>query len=215
MDLGKDNYTTAAGVQTYLDRTLTANENTILGYVIPAVSRWIDRTIGTNFDDVKNNGRGLESRFFKGGYQNINIDRCQGITLTQAVNPYDLSVWYTYSTPLEYIAEPYNLTIKNSLVMKVNEFTGDNLRWPGDDIGIKVTAWFTEYDYVNNKIPNDIVLLANHMCAVWLQNNQNAEPIQRESVEGHLIIKRVDDLLLSDPMVTRIVDSRSDIWLED
>jgi hypothetical protein len=99
--------------------------------------------------------------------------------------------------------------------MKANEFTGPDLKFPGDSEGVLVTAIFTEYDYVNNCYPNDIVLLCNHLCGVWLQNNQNAEPVQREAVEGHMVIKRTDDLLASDPMFTRVLDSRSEAWLED
>lgn len=216
MDAGKDSYTTPTAVQTYLDRTLTANELAILNYVIPAVSRWIDRTLGTNFDDVKNNGRGLEAKHFQGGLREISIKPCQGITLVQAINPYDFSVWYTYTQPLEYTQEPIDSPIKRSLRMKLNEFTGNNLAWPGegDPDLVQVTAWFTEYDYVNNQIPQDIVTLCNHVSAVWLQNNQNAEPIQREQVEGHLVMKRIDDLLLSDPMVTRVIQSREEVWLD-
>ena len=216
MDYGKDPYTTAAAVQAYLDRTLTSNEMGALAYVIPAVSRWIDRTLGTNFDDVKNNGRGLEAKHFQGGLREISIKPCQGITLVQAINPYDFSVWYTYSSPLEYTAEPLDQPIKKSLRMKLNEFTGNNLAWPGegDPDLVQVTAWFTEYDYVANSYPNDIVLLANHVSAVWLQNNQNAEPVQKESVEGHMVIKRIDDLLASDPMVTRVIQSREEVWLD-
>jgi len=217
MDYGKDSYTTAAQVQTYLDRTLDANEIAILEYVIPAASRWIDRALGTNFDDAKNNGRGLEQKHFSGGNREISIKHCQGITLVQSLNPYDLSVWYTYTSPLEYTAEPFDLPVKTSLRMKMNEFTGSNLMWPGygDPDLVGVTAYFTEFDYVNNCYPKDIVALCNYASAVWLQDNQNAEPIQREQVEGHMVIKRIDDLMASDPMLTRLLQSREEVWLEE
>lgn len=223
MDYGKDSYTTVTSVQTYLDRTLTANEQSILAYVIPAASRWIDRVLGTNFDNLNNTipfgtaGSGWSQRFFAGGYNEINITPCQQITKVEAMNPYDLSVWYTYSTPLEYAQEPYNVPVKNSLRLKMNEFTGGGagLVWPGDEQGIRVTALFTEFDYVANDYPGDIKTLCNHIAAVWMQNNQNAEPIQRESLEGHLVIKRIDDLLASDPMMTRVIESRQQVWLEE
>lgn len=213
MDYGKDNYTTAAAVQTYLDRTLDANENSILVYVIPAASRWIDRALGTNFD----NNVVPKTLHFAGGHREINIRGCQNITAVQSLNPYDFSVWYTYSTPLEYTAEPYDTPVKKSLRMKANEFTGGGLEWPGkgDPDDIAVTGQFTEYDFVNNCYPNDIVLLCNHIAGVWLQNNQNADPVQRESIEGHNVMKRIDDLLASDPMYQRVLDSRSEVWLEE
>jgi hypothetical protein len=223
MDYGKDSYTTVNAVQTYLDRTLTSNEQAILAYVIPAASRWIDRSLGTNFDNLNNiipfgtAGSGWTQRKFAGGQNEINITPCQNIILVQAVNPYDFSVWYTYSTPLEYVAEPYNLNVKSSLRLKMNEFTGGDagLTWPGDEQGIMVTALFTEFDYVANDYPSDIKTLCNHISAIWLQNNQNAEPVQREQVEGHMVIKRIDDLIASDPMVTRVIDSRAQVWLDE
>jgi hypothetical protein len=223
MDYGKDSYTTAAAVQTYLDRTLTSNELLILAYVILAASRWIDRTLGTCFDNLNQAafgqpGSGASQKRFAGGFREINIKPCQQITAVQAINPYDFSVWYTYTQPLEYTQEPYDQPVKRSLRMKLNEFTGDNLKWPGEPgevDTIQVTGLFTEYDYVNNCYPNDIVLLCNHIAAVFMQNNQNAEPVQREAVEGHLVIKRIDDLLLSDPMVNRVLQSREEVWLEE
>lgn len=221
MDLGTDSYTTTAAVQTYLDRTLSANEIAILAYVIPAASRWIDRTLGTRFDNLPTNipfgtpGSGWTQQHFAGGYREISIRPCQQITLVQAINPYDFSVWYTYSSPLEYTAEPYDLPVKTSLRMRANEFTGRDIKWPGNENSIMVTALFTEYDYVKGQYPSDIVLLCNHISAVWLQNNQNAEPVQREQIEGHLVMKRIDDLLLSDPMVTRVVQSREQLWLDE
>jgi len=223
MDYGKDSYTTAAAVQVYLDRTLTSNELTILANVIPAASRWIDRTLGTNFDNLNQAafgqpGSGATQKHFAGGYREISIKPCQQITAVQAINPYDFSVFYTYQTPLEYVASPYDQPVKRSLIIKLNEFTaspGDQLKWPGDENGIMVTGLFTEYDYVNSCYPNDIVLLCNHISAVWLQNNQNADPFQREQVEGHLVMKRIDELLLSDPMVNRVLQSREEVWLDE
>lgn len=220
MDYGKDSYTTATAVQTYLDRTLDTNENNILAYVIPAASRWIDRTLGTCFDNLNTAafgqpGSGASQKYFTGGHREINIKPCQQITAVQAISPYDFSVWYTYSQPLEYTQEPYGFPVIRSLRMKENEFTGMNLKWPGDVNGVMVTGLFTEYDYVNSTYPSDIILLCNHISATWLQNNQNAEPVQREAVEGHMVIKRIDDLLASDPMVTRVLDSRQEVWLEE
>ena len=223
MDYGKDSYTTAAAVQTYLDRTLTTNELTILANVIPAASRWIDRTLGSNFDNLNQAafgqpGSGATQKHFSGGHREINIKPCQQITAVQAINPYDFSVFYTYSQPLEYVQDPYDQPVKRSLIIKLNEFTaaeGDKLVWPGDNNGIMVTGLFTEYDYVNSCYPNDIVLLCNHISAVWLQNNQNADPLQREQVEGHLVMKRIDELLLSDPMVNRVIQSREEVWLDE
>jgi hypothetical protein len=221
VDYGKDDYTTIAGVQTYLDRTLSADEQNTLTYVITAASRWIDRTLGTNFDKLSTTipfgqpGSGWTQKHFGGGLQEINIRPCQQITLVQAINPYDFSVWYTYTTPLEFVAEPYDYAVKRSLRMKMNEFTGNNLRWPGDQNGIMVTALFTEYDYVNDNYPQDIIMLCNHISAVWMQNSQNTENTEKEMVEGHTVQKRLDDMLKNDPMVSRVIESREEIWLDE
>lgn len=211
MDYGSDSYTTAAQVQTYLNRTLSASETSALGIVIPATSRWIDRALGTTFSNITTPA----TKHFRGGFRNINIQPCQSITAVSALNPYDMSVWYTYTAPLEYIAEPYDLPVKKYLQMRRNEFTGHNLKFPGDDVSIAVTALFTEYDFANNKYPEDIVLLCNHVSAVWLQNAINADGVMRESIEGHEIIKKLDDILEKDPMVQRVLHTRQDIWLED
>lgn len=224
-EYGNDSYTTVAAVQTYLDRTLSASELAVLAYVIPAVSRWIDRTLGTCFDnlptgvpfDAANPANplcGWSQKHFGGGYNEINVRGCQQILLVQAVSPYDNSVWYTYTSPIEYIAEPYDYAVRRSLRMRRNEYSTE-MRWPGGVDGILVTALFTEYDYVNDCYPSDIVLLANHVCAIWLQNNQNADAIQTEQVEGHKIIKRLVDLMATDPMVTRVLQSREEVWLEE
>lgn len=226
MDYGNDSYTTVAGVTAYLDRVLTANEQAILAYVIPAASRWIDRTLGTTFDNLATNvpfditnptnpACGWKQRHFSGGVREINIRGCQQILFVQALNPYDNTVFYTYSAPLEYVAEPYDYPVKRSLRMKANEFTGHDLRWPGDDNGILVTALFTEYDYVNSRYPSDIQTLVNHVCGVWLQNNQNTDAVMKESVEGHMVQKHLEDLLANDPMVTRVIDSRAEVWLDE
>lgn len=216
MDYTNDLYTTASQVATYLSRTLTATETSSLAFVIPTASRWIDRTLGTNFGYLdKTDNANWTSRQFKGGFNRINIDPCQSITKVEAVNVYDNSVWYTYRTPLEYIAEPYNLPVHNELVLRSNEWNGGATGWPGDDIAIKVTALFTEYDYVNNAYPNDIVLLANHISAVFLAEFQNTDVISEEQIEGHRIMKNPSDILETDPMVWRILDSRKQIWLED
>ena len=218
MDYGQDNYTTPTNVQTYLGRTLTAQENGILVYVIPAASRWIDDALGTIFDDVVTNGTGVTSRQYRGGFQRINIDPCQSISAVQAINPYNNTVWYTYSTPLEYIQEPYNLPVKTELIMRVNEFTGNNLDWPGGDISIRVTGLFTSYDYVHNQIPFDIQMLVNHISSVFMQNYQNTDVFVREGIEGFVAQKNMNnmnDILKDDPMVTRILAKYERIWLED
>lgn len=221
MDYGTDSYITASDVQTYLNRTLSANENTVLTFVIPAVCRWIDRALGSCFDKLDTNDpNSWTKRYFKGGYREINIHHCQQITKVEAINPYDFSVWYTYSTPLEYTQEPYNLPVKTSLRMRLNEFTGKDLKWPGDgDLeSIGVTALFTEYDYTADDYPKDIKQLACHISAVWLQLNKNTTVMTRTSIEGFEMQKNLNnmnDILENDPMVTRVLESRQEVWLEE
>lgn len=224
MDYGQDSYTTVADVQTYLARTLSSQEQSILAYVIPAVSRWIDRATGSCFDNLESSipwgsaGTKFTQKHFPGGYREISIKPCQQIQLVQAINPYDFSVWYSYSSPLEYTAEPYDLPVKRSLRMKMNEFTGNDLKWPGDVDGVMVTALFTEFDYTANDYPSDIKLLANHIASVWLQNNKNTQVWTRQSIEGFEYQKNLNnmnDLLENDPVVTRVLQSREEIWLEE
>lgn len=221
MDYGKDSYTTSTSIQAYLHRTLSANELTVLGFVIPAVSRWIDRALGSCFDNLdQNNPSNFTTRYFNGGVREINIHPCQQIVSVQAINPYDMSVWYTYSTPLEYTQEPFNLPVKTSLRLRLNEFTGNDLNWPsgGNPESIAVKALFTEYDYVRGGYPQDIIMLANHISAVWLQNNRNSTVMTRSSIEGYEMQKNLNnlnDILATDPMVQRIIESRQEIWLEE
>lgn len=226
MDLGNDDYTTVTAVQTYLARTLSPEEMQILAYVIPSASRWIDRALGTNFDKLPINVPfnvnspinplcGWSQRHISGGYREISVAPCQQILSVQAINPYDFSVWYTYTAPLEYTPEPYDYPVTRSLRMNANEFTGNDLKWPGGVNSIMVTALFTEYDYKHDCYPFDIVLLCNHIASVWLQNNDNTDAIQREKVEGHEVIKRLNDLLAGDPMFQRVLDSRQEVCLED
>lgn len=223
---GNDPYTTVAQVQQYLNRTLESNEQATLGFVIPAVSRWIDRTLKTTFTKLPTNVAfdlnnpnnplcGWKQLHFGGGYREMSIRPCQQILSVQAINPYDFSVWYTYTSPLEYTAEPFDYSVKNSMRMNANEFTGNDLKWPGGQNSIMVTALFTEYDYDLGCYPNDIVLLANHISAVWMQNSDNTDPTMREHVEGHEIYKQLDDMLKNDPMVTRVLQSREEVWLEE
>lgn len=218
MDFGQDNYTTVAQIQAYLGRDLSADETASLKFIIPAVSRWIDRTLGSCFDKLDKTkpygtaGSGWTQRHFSGGHRVIDLTPCQNILTVAALNTYDNTVFYTYQTPLEFLVMPYDTTVKTYLEMRRNEFTGPHTSWPGGEGNILVTALFTEYDYVNDRYPTDIVLLSNHVSAVWLQNNQSTDSVEKEQVEGHMVQYKVADLE-HDPMVTRILQSRDDVWL--
>lgn len=207
-------YTDTTKVANYLGITLTVKQTAALAMLIPAVTKWINRYLGSQFDKAD-----PSSRYFKGNYRNISIDPCQAITAVEAINPFDNTVWYTYQTPLEYIAEPYNEDVKTYLTLRANEFTADEgLGFPGgknNDISIKVTAKFSEYDYTNDKVPEDIVSVATIIASVWLENNSRAAGLMRENIEGHLIEQSFDDILEKDPLVSRVLESRKEIWLED
>src|SRR5262245_32903215 len=94
-------------VQVYLGRELTVNEQAWLsGTGFEAVKEWIDRKLGTTFDQAS-----ASTRYYDGGKEYLDIDPCTGITAVASVdNEGDEN--YAYTDLTDFVAEPVNETVK-------------------------------------------------------------------------------------------------------
>lgn len=199
-------YTTTDLVSKYLERALTADETALFAIILPAVKRWIDGTLHSTFDTADASTRTYDA---EGGI--VDIDPCQAITKIEAVD-YEGSASYAYTEGTEYVLYPQNETVKNELRARSKHgFTRGLKR-------IKVYAKFTEYDFENNKVPEDIQLLATRLIALQLQAlgasaDIDEAGVKKESVEGHSIeyVTSGDflkEISASDPVVSGILSTR-------
>lgn len=196
-------YTTRAQIEQYLQRTLNTSEVGMLIIVLPSVKKWIDKTLGSTFDEAAES-----SRYYVGGTKYLSIDPCTAISEVMAVND-DLSDSYEYTVNTEYIAEPINETVKNEII-KVNG------TFPSGSKRIKVTAKFSEY---SNGVPEDIQMAATILASEVLNQGRNASVggnIKSESLEGHRVEYDTSDntmeaLSRDNPHVKGILDLRREL----
>lgn len=204
------NYTDATNISEYLQRALTPSETSALNtYILNAVDKWINRTLGSQFDNAA-----PSTRYFDGGGRTIDLDPCQAITAVTAYNN-DGSASYSYTSGDEYVAEPANETIKRELVLR-----GRNLYFPHGNRRIAVTATFTEYE---GGVPGDIVLAATRIAAGIINAGKysgQGENLQEESLEGHMVRynitnNSIDTLMATDPILSNILGARREIYIYD
>lgn len=199
-------YTTQAIVEDYLGRVLTADEVALFAILLPAVKRWIDSTLSSTFDTADASTRTYDA---EGGI--VDIDPVQAITKIEAVD-YEGSASYEYTNGTEYMLYPQNETVKNELRARSKSgFTRGIGR-------IKVYGKFTEYDFTNNKVPEDIQILATRLIASQLRGlSADAEVdsagVKKESVEGHSVEyltseSYLEQLSNSDPIVASLISTR-------
>lgn len=199
-------YTTQSLVEKYLERSLTADEVALFAILLPAVQRWIDKTLSSTFDTADASTRTYDA---EGGI--VDIDPCQAITKIEAVD-YEGSASYAYTEGTEYVLYPQNETVKNELRARSKHgFTRGVAR-------IKVYAKFTEYDFTNNKVPEDIQLLATRLIASQLRGlsadaDVDSAGVKKESVEGHSVEyvtseSYLEQLSNSDPIVSSLISTR-------
>ena len=199
-------YTTTSLVSSYLDRALTADEQALFLVLLPAVTRWIDQTLSSHFDTVS-----ASDRYYDAEGASVDIDPCQSITAVSAVD-YESQADYNYTEGTEYVLYPLNDTVKNELRARAKGgFTRGVKR-------LKVTAKFTEYDFANSKVPEDIQLLATRLIASQLRALSadavvDDASVKKESVEGHSIeyVTSADYLTQvssSDPIVAGLLSTR-------
>lgn len=199
-------YTTTSLVSTYLGGALTADEQALFAVLLPAVTRWIDQTLSSHFDTVS-----ASDRYFDAEGAIIDIDPCQAITAIEAVD-HENATSYAYTEGTEYVLYPLNETVKNELRARAKGgFTRGVKR-------IKINAKFTEYDFTNSKVPEDIQTLATRLIASQLRGLSadtavDEAGVKKESVEGHSIEyltseSYLEQLSSSDPIVSALLNTR-------
>lgn len=199
-------YTTTSLVASYLDRALTADEQALFAVLLPAVTRWIDQTLSSHFDTVS-----ATTRLYDAEGAVIDIDPCQSVTLVEAID-YETEAAYNYTEGTEYVLYPLNDTVKNELRSRSKHGFTKGLR------RIRVSAKFTEYDFTNSKVPEDIQLLATRLIASQIRALSadavvDDASVKKESVEGHSIeyVTSADYLTQvssSDPIVSALLSTR-------
>lgn len=203
------NYTNATNVSTFLQRALSTNESAALtAYILNAVDKWINRKLESRFDDVA-----ASTRYFDGGGHSIDIDPVQSITSVQALNN-DGSSAYTYDDLSLYVAEPVNDTIKREIRPR------GSFRFPRGAKRIAITGRFTEYDYANSTVPEDIIMAATRLAAGILMAGKitGQGNVAREELEGHRIMYQVNanalgDLADADPIIQGMIGERRELFI--
>ncbi len=204
-------YTDQAKIEDFLQRTLTQDEVDLLVVLLPSIKTWIDDYTSSTFDTAVET-----TRRYDGGGLSIDIDPAQDITEVALVNR-DGTESYSYTDGEEYIKEPINATIKNEIRRHIT-------RWPRGAANMAVTAKFTEYDFANSKVPDDIVTAATRIAAGIIKassydDSANAAGnIKKESLEGHTVeyLTSQDGIQtagMDDPIVSSILSSRRDVFI--
>lgn len=199
-------YTTTSLVSNYLGRALTADEQALFAVLLPAVQRWIDETLGSTYDTAS-----ASDRFYDADGRSVDIDPVQSVTSVQAIDS-DNSTAYDYTEGTEYLLYPLNTTVKNELVARAKHgFTAGQKR-------IKITGKFTEYDFANSRVPEDIQTLATRLVASQIRGlaadtGVDEAGVKKESVEGHSVeyVTGADYLTQvsqSDPIVSALLSTR-------
>lgn len=206
------NYTNTANVSKFLQRSLTDSENSALtSFILAAVDKWIDRKLETTFAKVSE----ATTRYFDGGGRSIDIDPCQSITDLKSVNN-DGSDSYLYTENTEFVFEPVNETIKREIV-----YRGYG-HFPRGQRRMAVTAKFTEYDFENDTVPQDIIMAATRLATgiLVLGKTTGQGNVKREALEGHMIEYDTSLLNISatadaDPILQGMLAERRQLYLYD
>lgn len=190
-------YTTADQIASYLNKDLTTNEIDALAFIIPAVKKYIDNKLDTNFSSASSS-----SRYYDGGCPSLDIDPCTAITAIISVDA-DGNTVTTYESD-DYLIEPVNETVKREVRARFGN-------WPAGKGNIKVTALFSEY---NNGVPDDIQFVATRLASSMLNSAHSATGVNQESIEGHSVSYDVAQAAANDPVVMDILNQRAQLVLE-
>lgn len=162
-------YTDKATVEAFLNRPLTANEETLLPLVMAAVDAFINSQIGATFGNAD-----PATRYFDGGLKFLPIDSVRSVTKIALVDTSaDNNEVYVYEKDVEYELAPLNDTIKTYIEKRVGRF-------PAGIANIAVTGKFTLADTA----PDDIKYLATYLSAKLFSKGVTGE-LKRESIEGY------------------------------
>ncbi len=205
------NYTSATNVAQFLQKTLNTNETSALtGYILDAVDTWIDRKLQSQFRNVV-----ATTRYYEGGGRCVDLDPVQTVTRVAALNN-DSTEAYLYDDQTLYILEPVNETVKRELRPR------GSFRFPSGAKRVAVTGLFTEFDFANNIVPQDIVMAATRLAGGVLLAGRVAGQgnVAREVLEGHLVMYQVNanalgDLADSDPIIQGMLGERRELYLYD
>lgn len=190
-------YTTADQIASYLNKTLSTNEIDALAFIIPAVKKYIDNKLDTNFSSAS-----ATSRYFDGGCSSIDLDPCTSITAIISVDQ-DGNTVTTYTSD-DYLIEPVNETVKREVRARFG-------RWPNGKGNIKVTALFSEY---NNGVPEDIQFIATRLASSMLSSAFSATGVKDESIEGHRVSYDVSQAAANDPVILDMLKQRAQLVTE-
>lgn len=205
------NYTNTTNISAFLQRALTANETSALnGFILNAVDKYIDGLLQSTFGDQQ-----PSTRYFDGGGHSIDIDPVQSVTGIKSVNN-DGSDSYSYTENTEFVLEPVNETVKREVV-----YRGRGRRFPSGQRRMAVTGRFTEYDYTNSKVPDDIVMAATRLASGILAAGKitgQGGNIQQESLEGHEIryditANALEAASAGDPVLQAMLAGRREIYI--
>lgn len=202
-------YTNATLIAAYLQRELTDDEVAWLNVVIPTIQLWIDRKLNSHFGEVD-----AETRYFSSDGESIDVTPVQSITAFSALYD-DNTVAYAYTATTEYLTEPVNSVVKNEIRGRsTNTFSKKLQRYA-------VTGKFTEFDYENNKVPDDIQAVATRIAGGLLVAGKATGAggvIQSESLEGHSVSydntqDNIETIADSDPVLQGILGARREVFV--
>ena len=175
-------YTDQTTIQSFLKRTLSADEITILPLILEVVDTYINSTIGI-FGNVAES-----SKYYSGGLQIIDIDNCFSISKVELVDEYNI-VTYTYLSN-EVLYLPSNESGKKYLEKRYGKF-------PCGKSNLKVTGKFA----IALSVPNDIKYLATYLSGQLFSSNIVAN-LQSESIEGY---SRTFNKMLEENQILKLI----------
>ena len=160
-------YTDEATVEAYLNRDLTANEQTILPLMLAFIDRRIEDMAGGSYGSVTES-----SKDYDGGYASIPIDSCRNVSKVEIVGS-DGIVTYEYDLGEEVILRPTNSTLKTWLDKRYGLFG----RYKDY---VRVTAEFS----LSETVPDEIKFLATYMAGTTFELVAT-KGLKAETIEGY------------------------------
>lgn len=162
-------YTDKATVEAFLNRSLTANEETILPLAIAAVEAFINDALGASYASGD-----AVTRYFDGGRKYLLIDAVRDITKIELVDSdADNTVLHEYDLDEEYEQLPANTDVKTYIYKRAGAF-------PTGVANIAVTGKFSLAD----DAPDDIKYLATYLVSKLFSKGVTGD-LKRESIEGY------------------------------
>ena len=204
-------YTTKTQLAKYLKRSLTSDEDALFDTMLGAVTKFINDYTGSNFDKVDATTRYYDTEGDCGNI--IDIDPVQSVTKVSSLD-YDKTVGYDYTVDTEYLLEPLNETIKTQLINRFGH-------WGRSYQRVAVTGKFSEYDYENDAVPDDIQMAAMRLLGGLFKGDEQTMDdgnVKSETLEGHkkdylTPADGVQSLAFSDTYVMTVLKSRQQVLI--